>query len=361
MTTATRRTTERLAAVALVAGLTASCGTDAQAGDGGPQSDEGGRVINVETTTLGPRSFTEHIRLTGTVEANRDVTVSAEESGVVREILVEKGTPVSAGRPLVRIDDRVLASQVDEARARAELARQTWDRRKRLWEEDGIGTELAYLEARFAAEQAEAQLRALEERLARTTVTAPIAGVLDDRFVEVGTMVSPGVPVARIVDLDPVKVTAGVPERYAADVARGARATVAFDVLEERTFQGTVSYVGSSVNPSNRTFPVELTLPNPGRAIKPEMVADVSLVRRELDDVLVVPQEALVRVEDGFVAFVVVEGDGGTVAEARSLVTGPAQRNHVVIRQGLRAGDRLVVSGQQMVAAGDRVRVVGER
>lgn len=340
----------------------AACGGDVSAG--GPDQDSAERytrVINVETRTLEPRGFTELIRLTGTVEANRDVTVSAEESGVVRGLLVDKGAEVRADQPIAKIDDRILASQVEEARARAELAQETWERRKRLWEQEHIGTELAYLEARFSAEQAAANLATLEERLRRTTVTAPVGGVLEDRLVEVGTMVAPGTPVARIVDLDPVKITAGVPERYATDVSRGARVTVTFDVLDGESFQGTITFVGSAVNPSNRTFPVEFTLPNPGRAIKPEMVADVAVVRRQLHDVIVVPQEALVRVEDGFVAFVVTEGAGGAVAEARPVETGASQRNEVVVTAGLESGDRLVVTGQQMVAAGDHVRVVGER
>jgi len=348
-------------AIVLVAVSLTACGTDAEAE--GPAPAEGqalGRVINVETSTLEPGDFTEVIRLTGTVEANRDVTVAAEESGVVRALLVEKGTAVREGQPILKIDDRLLASQVEEARARADLASETWTRRKRLWEEDGIGTELAYLEARFASEQAVANLALLQERLDRTTVTAPVEGVLDDRFVEVGTMVSPGTPVARILDLDPVKVTAGVPERYATDVRPGTRATVTFDVLGDSEREGAISYVGAAVNPDNRTFPVEFTLPNPGRTIKPEMVAQVSVVRRELENVIVVPQEALIRVEGGFVVFVIVTRDGQDVAEARPVQTGPSQRNRVVVTEGLEGGERLVVVGQQTVAAEDVVRVVVE-
>jgi len=303
----------------------------------------------------------EYIHLTGTVEANRDVVVSAEESGVIRQVFMEKGTSVRAGQPIAKIDDRVLAAQVEQARAQAALAEETWQRRKRLWEEDRVGSELAYLEARYAAEQAAANLATLKQRLERTTVRAPIGGVLEDRRVEVGTMVSPGAVVARIVDLNPVKIAAGVPERYAADVLRGSEAVVTFDVLDGERFEGRISFVGSAVDPQSRTFPVEFTLPNPDRAIKPEMVAEMELTRRTLDDVLVVPQDALVRVEDGYVVFVVEEGSEGVVARSRPVELGPSARNEVVIEEGIAAGDRLVVVGQQQVAAGDRVRIVGER
>ncbi len=341
--------------------LAAGCGGGSEV-DGAETSDREGdgfaRVVNVEVERVEPGPFTEMIRITGTVEASRDVTLSAEESGVVREVLVEKGGIVRENQPIVRIDDRILRSQVEEARSRAELARETWERRRRLWEVDRVGSELAYLEARSAAEQATAGLRTLEERLARTVIRAPISGVLEDRMVEVGTMVAPGTPVARVVDLSPVEVAGGVPERYAADVERGDPVTVTFDVLEGQTFTGTVSFVGATVDPDNRTFRVESTIPNPGRAIKPEMVANVRLFRRELEDALVIPQDALVRVEDGFRVFVVEEEGGESVAAARDVALGPAQRNRVVVESGLDPGARVVVVGQNSVAAGDRVRVV---
>lgn len=352
----------------LAAGLVlavAACG-NAEAGD--PQEADAGttesgfvRVINVEVSEVEPRRFVEEIALTGTVAANRDVTVSAEEGGTVTEILVDKGTRVEADQPVLRIDDRVLRAQVDQARAAAELARETWDRRKRLWEEDQVGSELAYLEARFAAEQSAANLRTLEERLARTVIRAPVEGILDDRMVELGSLVSPGTPVLRIVDVNPVKVLAGVPERYAPDVRVGAQARVTFDVLPEAGTTGRIHFVGAAVDRRNRTFPVELLLPNPGGRIKPEMVANVSLERRSVEDALVVPQDALVRVSGGYVVFL-AEGEGDdAVARERAVTLGPSAGNQVVVTEGLDGGERLIVVGQKNVANGDRIRVVEER
>lgn len=340
--------------------LAAGCSGDAEAGGSGEEAAAEGysRIINVEVRTVEPVTFTEVIRLTGTVQANRDVVVSAEESGVIRRLFVEKGQAVATGQPIAKVDDGILLSQVEQARAEAALATETWERRRRLWEEDHVGSELAYLEARSAAEQARARLRTLEQRLERTTVRAPISGILDDRLVEVGTMVSPGTPVGRIVDLNPVKVRGGVPERYATDVEVGSPATATFEVLGGQTYEGEISFVGAAVDRANRTFPVELVIPNPGRAVKPEMVANVALVRRVLEAALVVPQEALVRIEDGFQVFVVEERDDERVAVARVVSVGPSQGNRAVIESGLEAGDRLIVVGQQQVATGDRVRIV---
>jgi RND family efflux transporter MFP subunit len=339
-------------------------GNSANAQEAGTENGENGgysRVINVEVSPVRTSSFTELIRLTGTVQANQDVRVSAEESGVVEEILVEKGNRVRPGEAIFRLDDELLRAQVEQARAQTALARETWERRKRLYEEDRVGTELEYLQARYNAEQAEANLELLEARLRRTTIRAPIHGVLDSREVEVGSMVSAGSPVAHIVELDPVKITAGVPERYAPDVQPGAEATVTFDVLPGEEFRGEISYVGAVVNSRNRTFPVEFVLPNPGGLIKPEMVANVRVVRRTMEDAVVVPQEALVRIQDGYQVFVVEEEEGEAVALARTVEPGPAQNNRVVIRSGLEPGEKLIVVGQQSVASKDRVNVVEGR
>ncbi|MBI4521574.1 MAG: efflux RND transporter periplasmic adaptor subunit [Gemmatimonadetes bacterium] len=361
-------------ALAVLTALALAC-TDGSAADergAAGSGDSGGstaaaaaagsrRVINVEVLTVAERPFTEQVRLTGTAEADIDVTVAAEENGVIREVLVEKGVSLSAGDAMARIDDSVLRPQVEEARAQAALARETYERRRRLWEEDRVGSELAYLEAKYGAERAEATLRLLEERLQRTTIRSPINGILEDRFVEIGTLVSAGARVGRVVNVDRLQVVGGVPERYAADVRRGAPVRVTFAVLPDRVFEGRVSFVGATVNAENRTFLVEVTLPNPGRVVKPEMIANVVVTRRALESAVVIPQEALVRVEDGFVVFVIVEREGARVAESRKVEPGATQENQVVIRSGLRPGDTLVVVGQLQLASGDRVNIVAER
>lgn len=350
-------------ALTLVLTLAVSgCGDTVEAGAGREEDTSFQRVINVEVLPLLAVDFEQRIQLIGTVQANRDVTISAEEVGVIREILTNDGSSVTEGQPLLRIDDSILRAQFAEAEARARLAEETWERRRRLFEEDRVGSELAYLEAQYQADQAAAVLRTLNERLARTVIRAPIDGILERLEVELGTMVSPGVPVARIVQINPVKVTGGVPERYAADVKTGSRALVSFDVLAGEEYAGRIGYVGATVNPRNRTFAAELVLPNPSFVIKPEMVANIQILQRTIPSTIVIPQEALVRVEEGFVAFVVGVGEAGEeVAEVRSVAIGPAQRDEVVVEEGLAPGDRLIVVGQTLVADRDRVEVVRTR
>src|SRR5690606_10167458 len=244
-----------VAPAAVLAAALAGCGGGAQAGEASTPAQPGaevGRRITVEVEALAPTPFTDYVRLTGTVEADRDVTVAAEESGVIRELYIEKGARVAAGQAIVKIDDRVLAAQAEQAAAEAALAKETWERQRRLWEEERIGTEIAYLRARYAAETAAAAARALAARLERTTIRAPVSGILDARFVEIGNMVAPGTPVARVVDSDPVKVVGGVPERFAGDVRRGSAVRITFDVLPGREFEGRIAFVGTAVDAQSR-------------------------------------------------------------------------------------------------------------
>ncbi|MGD8287859.1 MAG: biotin/lipoyl-binding protein, partial [Gemmatimonadota bacterium] len=137
--------------VVMAATATAACGSaEADSADDMAASEGYVRVINVEVVPLQAQDFVEDIRLTSVAMANQDIMVAAQEGGVIREFFVDRGDRVDEGQPIAKIDDSVLSAQVDQARASADLASQTWDRRRRLWEEDRVGSEIAYLEARYA-------------------------------------------------------------------------------------------------------------------------------------------------------------------------------------------------------------------
>ena len=314
------------------------------------------RVVNVEVVKVGPEVFVDAVSVTGTVEADRDIVVASEEGGVIREVAVAKGRRVAAGQPIAMIDDRLLRAQYDQMQAEARLAEETWQRQRRLWEEDSIGSELSYLQAKYRAETSAASARAAETRLERTTVRAPIAGVLDDRFVEVGSTVAVGSPVARIIDADPLKVVAGVPERYAGQVRTGSAAMVSFESGAE--VEGRVSFVGTAVDGQNRTFEVEVEVPNRSGDLKPGMVANLLVQRGDRMDAILVPRDAVLRGEAGYIVYVVEQSEGSMpVAVARIVRTGSGAAGRVVIEEGLNEGDRVIITGQQQVAAGDRVRI----
>ena len=170
-------------------------------------------------------------------------------------------------------------------------------------------------------------------------------------------MVAPGTPLVRVVDITPVKIAGGVPERFAEQLAAGRDVQITFNALSIGPVRGRVSFVGNTVDEQSRTFPIEVEVANPGLRIKQEMVATIELPLRELNDAIVVPQQALVRAEGGFLAYVAVDREGALVAEQRSVSVGPEHGNDVVVLNGIEAGDRLIVVGQQKVANGDRVMV----
>jgi len=318
------------------------------------------KVVNVEVRELEATDFTSYVRLTGVVEAFEDVIVSSQESGVIERVIADKGEHVRTGQPIAAIDDEILAAQVDESRASAALARERFERQRQLWEDEGIGSEIAFLQTKYDAQSAGARLAFLEARLARHTIRSPITGVLDARYVDVGEIVAPGTPVARVLTIDRLKVVGGVPERFGPYVREGGSAVLSFDVLPGQELEGALAFVGAAVDPQNRTFPIEIRLDNPGGRLKPQMVANVRVETERLTDVIVVPQDVVLRTEDGYQVFVVEEGPDGSLAVARVVDLGPGFENEVVVTAGLESGDLLIVRGHQMVDAGDRVREVSE-
>lgn len=336
---------------------TTACGrTQAAAGD----ADEPYvKVVNVEIETLRATTFSATVRITGEAEPETDVTVSAEEAGVLEAFVAVKGSRVRRGQVIARIDDDVLAAQVDEARAGVEIAVSRHEAQRRLWEDEGIGSEIVYLQAKADAEAAEARYVQLRARLDRTIVRSPVAGTFDADLVNAGEIVQPGTPVARIVDASRLRITGGVPERFAPDISTGNEASITFQILPDRTFAGKIDFVGTAVDRQSRTFPIEIAMDNPDGAVKPYMIANVRVLLRRVDEAIVVSREVLIRTEYGFQAIVVETEDGHDVAVARPVILGASDENSVVVTKGLAAGDRLVVRGQQLAAPGDRVRIVG--
>jgi len=316
------------------------------------------RVISVETWIVEPTEFVDYIRITGEAEGFHDVTVSAEEGGTITSLPVSKGRRVSRGQVIATIDDRTLAAQVAEAKASAALAAEQWDRQRRLWEDDGMGTEIAYIQAKYQSEIAVARLASLQVRLDKTQIRAPVSGVFDENYVEVGEIALPGTPVARVVSVNRLKVSGGVPERFAPFVKRGNSTLITFDILPGREFEGTINFVGSSVDEGNRTFPIEIVMSNPDGVVKPRMVANVQLVREAQVGAIVVSQDVVRRTEDGYNVFVLADRDGNTIADARAVRLGSTYGNRVVIDEGLEAGETLITLGSQLVDNGSVVRVV---
>jgi RND family efflux transporter MFP subunit len=316
-------------------------------------------ALQVEVLRLRPTSFEDVVDLTGTVEAVNDAVLSAQAAGTVTA-LVGRGTPLAAGRRVAQIDPREEQAAVDQARAQFDLASDRLARQEPLYR-DSVISALEFEQVRAEHARARAALQEAEQRLEKLQVTAPFGGRVEARFVHLGEQVSPGTPVARVVDTRRVRVATGVPERYANDIALGTPVR-----LDVRRYGGAVqsvavTFVGRTIDPDTRTFPIEIEVPNPDDRLKPEMVVRVSVPRARFDSVLVVPRSAVVRDETGTHAYVAVQTDSALVAQKRAVALGASYAERTVVTSGLASGDRVIVAGQDDVAPGDRVRIAAEQ
>ena len=350
----------------LILPFLAACGGDGADARGATDT---GRVVRVETLVLSPTSFEDVVQVTGAVEAIDDAVLSAQSAGTVTS-LAPLGRTVSAGQTVAQLDPFITRSTVDQAKAgveaaeaQFELAEDNMTRNTPLYK-DSVISAIEYENVRAQFNRAKADLaraRAVmsqaEEQLRQTRVAAPFSGTVEEHFVEIGEQVLPGRQVARIINTSRVKVIAGVPERYAADIRVGTPAQVDFSAYRGQPVTSRVSFVGNAINPDNRTFPVEILLENGSSVFKPEMVAQVLVTREKIEDALVVPRSAIVRDEDGNSVFVVRKDGDRTFAEKRSVVLGAAHGGQVVITN-LQPGDEVVVLGQSNLTPGDAVQIM---
>lgn len=349
--------------LALVGALLATAVVTAGCGNGeAPATAEAAAqqrpATRVETLVLEPTSFTDEIELTGTVEAINDATLSAQAAGTVMSI-VDLGTTVQEDGRIAQLDATEAQAALEQAQARYELTQDRYERQEPLYR-DSIITALEFEQVRSERTQARAALAQAEKRLRNTRVTAPFAGTVEERFVQPGEQVAPNDPVARVIDVQPAKVVAGVPERYAGDIEKGNELRIQFQSarLGERT--GTVTFVGSAIDPDSRTFTIEATIANADRTIKPEMVTQIRLDRTTIEDALVIPRPAVVRDEAGTHVYTLERTDSTAIARKRDIVLGPSTGARVAVASGLQAGDEVVVVGQTNLAPGQPVEVTDQ-
>ena len=361
----------RLAAAALLLVLALSaCGG---APDEPAAQSTAERGLPVEVIVVEPGPFEDVLVMTGTVDAPDDATLSPEASGTLTA-LAPLGTVVRRGQTVAQVNAAVASAAVTQAqaaleaaRAQAELAEDQFRRQEPLYA-DSILSAIEFesvraqrASARAQVAQAEAVLAQSRQQLANTRITAPFTGIVEERFAERGELVAPGTPVVRIVSTEQVKVKAGVPERYAGDIRLGTPVRIVPEAYNIPPLRGEVTFVGRTINPQNRTFSIEIGLPNDAGQLKPEMVVQLEVRREQLDDVLVLPLDAIVRDERGASVLVVAEDTTGLVAQRRPAELGASSGGRVVITDGLRAGDRVIATGQSTVSEGDRVRIAEER
>jgi RND family efflux transporter MFP subunit len=331
------------------------CGQSSANADQSEQTNQSPSTVKVRVEELRPVQFADNITAAGVVKAREDVMLSPEEGGVIKEWLVEKGQVVRKGQIIGILNDDVLKASYEAAAAQYKLAELNFDKQKSVYAERAI-SELQFKNAQYTRDAAKAQADLMFARLERTRLRSPINGILDDRLKNQGEYAPPMVPVARIVNLESVKILVEISERFAGSVEPGNVVHVVADAFPADTLVGTVEYVGAAVSASNRTLPVEIAVPNPGQRLKPEMIVRARIVRSMRSDVLLVGENIIQRV-DRERLIVYVEKDGK--AEERVVRVGARRGNMLEVRDGLQPGDRVITAGFQKLVNGQHVTVDG--
>lgn len=339
-----------------IAGLLGSACSGGEQTDTGPETAV--KTVNVTTQTIMPSSFASYVRVVGTVETSNDIMISAEVSGRVISYNVNEGDLVQKGQPIMKIDDSKLKQEKARLEAITAQAKENYDRLRKVYEEDGIGSELDVLNARYTYEQSLSSLESIKVDLENTSIKAPFTGRVEDKMIEEGEMVAPGTPVVRLIGMDNYIISAGVPARYANVVKQGDKVDIWFDHMPGDTLQGTIRFAGKSINPQNRTFDIEVDLPGNNDDYKVDMIANLRLKTNQQENVIVLSEEFVYSKNAKYVVYVVGENEeGNPVAEEREVQLGLSYRSNVIIEDGLEVGDELITLGSAFLDDGMRVTV----
>lgn len=308
-----------------------------------------------------PALFDHYVSLQGTVKTLQNVLVYPEMPGILKSIAVRKGQRVKKNDLLALLDDGGLAAQFEQAKSQLALAKTVFERQERLWKQE-IGSEIQYLQSKTNFESAQSAVAALEMQYNKSFVRAPFDGSVDQVFKEPGVFVSPGqgAELFRIVNLDEVYLEVDVPESHVATVKKGTKALVYLGALATE-IEAEVSQRSNVINPSNRSFKIEVALPNKDGAIKPNLTATVQLNDYSKEQAILVVQSIVSENADGQQYCFVLRQEGDTYfAERRIVQTGKTQGDFIEVLDGITPGELLITEGAKKVTDGQQVQYINQ-
>ncbi len=312
----------------------------------------------VTVTTLKDSTFEHFAEVQGNVATDENIIIYPEYSGILKNVYVKEGDRVNKGQVLAKIDDGGLSSQVAQAQAQATLAKTTYERQKRLWEQN-IGSEIQFLEAKTNFEATQKAAEQLQSQLAKTTVTAPFSGVIDNIISNQGEVVSPGQSqLFRIINLNNMYVEAAVPENYLPKIQKGTFVKVMISSVNKE-YDGKVTDVGSNINANNRTFRVKIAIPNPDKLIRPNQIATILLNDYTAASAITIPESTIQKnaMGESLVYTLERKTDSTGVAQKNVIETGYVYNNMMEVTKGLSPGEILIVEGSKSLRDGQEVKI----
>lgn len=314
------------------------------------------RRTTVTTVPVKKGDFAHFVELQGAVQADETVNASSEVGGRITQLNVKEGQNVNKGQLIATIDLEQIDKQEAEIRTSLELAKEVFDRQKRLWDQN-IGSEIQFLQAKNNKERLEKSLETLAFQKTKANVYAPISGVAEMIYTEAGEMAGPGAPIVQILNTRKVKVVVDLPETYLTKIKRGDKVIVNLPAINQ-TQDARVSLIGRQIDPSNRTFPIEINLNNRGGLLKPNLLAEIKINDEMIKNALSIPIE-LVQQEVSGKSFVYIQADGadGMMAKKVYVETGANYEGQIIIEKGLTGNEILIDEGARSVANNELIQV----
>jgi len=323
--------------------------------------DVNSKVPLITTYRVNESVFTHYLELQRNVTTKDLLVIYPQYSGILTKVYVTDGQRVKKGQVLAQIDDGGLSQQLAQLKIQAELSKTTFERQQRLWDQK-IGSEMQYLQAKSNFESQAQAIAQLEQQVAKTVVTAPFSGTIDDVMTEQGSVVMSGqTDLMRIVSLDNMYIVTDVPEKYVANIEKNKKVLVDFPILNKQ-MESKIRQVGDFIDPNNRTFKVEVSIPGIDSSIKPNLTAKLSINDYTNSKSLLIPQSVISENASGEqYIYIVKEKEGDeAVAQKVTIETGMTQGDVIEVLSGLENGDEIILEGARSVNDGQKVRIINQ-
>lgn len=313
------------------------------------------KLIPVSTFVVSDKSLKDKIYASGTIIANEQAELKAEASGNIIYIYLPEGKKVTAGTLLLKVNDADLKAQADKLNIQLQLAQRDLYRQQKLLLSHGVSQqEFDISESAVRALKADSAYQAAQ--IAKTEVRAPFTGIIGIRNVSLGSYLTPAITVARIHQIDPVKIDFSLPEKYSSLFSTN-------DIIHFKTEGSTVDYRAiitvkdPLVDVTSRSIHYRAQTPNTDNALSPGAFVRIELSLKHNTDALFVTTKAIIPVLNGKKVYVIKNG----LAEERLVETGLRTEDHVQILSGLAVGDSVAVNGNFQLKEGSAVKVTGTK
>lgn len=322
--------------------------------------DENEKLTIVTNYEIKEKIFNSYIEAQANLKTRKNVLILPEFQGTLEQIFVSEGQKVKKGQLLAEINDSGLKEQVDQLIIQANFAKENFERTERLWN-NSIGSEIQFLKSKSDFESSQKMVEQMKDRLAKTKIYAPFEGEVDEIISNQGSNLIPGVSqILRLVNLDEIYAEASVSEKYIANIDKGTKVVVQIPLLG-REIVSEIIQTGNFINPSNRTFRVEVPVKNIDNKIKQNLDAKIKINIYSKPDAVVIPLR-IIREDATGKNFVYVMSedikDGVYITSKTFISLGNKNSNEVEVTVGLKIGDELVLEGANIVEDSQRVKII---